>query len=74
MKHVVESIKVTFVIVSVDFNVRDQVPIKLSAVIKYWKEKWEYNETIHQTSRKPIIQLGGKYCTSTVLLLTSQTD
>jgi hypothetical protein len=30
------------------------------------EKKWEYNETVHQIAvdfEKPMIQLGGKYCT-----------
>jgi hypothetical protein len=33
--------------INVDFNVTDQLHIRDSAFVKYWK-KWEYNETVHQ--------------------------
>jgi hypothetical protein len=31
----------------VGFDVTDQVLIRLSAFFRYWRKKWEYNETIH---------------------------
>jgi hypothetical protein len=48
-------------IVSVGFDVTDQVLITFSAFVRYFREKWEYNETVHTlfiTSRKPTIQPG----------------
>jgi hypothetical protein len=35
-------------IVSVGFNVTDQLLIRLSAFARYWRKKWEYNKTVHQ--------------------------
>jgi hypothetical protein len=35
-------------IMSVDFDVTDQILIILSAVVRTWRKKWEYNETVHQ--------------------------
>jgi hypothetical protein len=32
----------------VDFDVTDKLPIRLSAFVRYWEKKWEYNETVHQ--------------------------
>jgi hypothetical protein len=32
----------------VGFNVTDQVLIRFSAFVRYWRKKWEYNETVHQ--------------------------
>jgi hypothetical protein len=34
--------------INVNFDVTDQLLIRISAIIKYWKKKWEYNETIQQ--------------------------
>jgi hypothetical protein len=34
----------------VRFNVTDQILIKYFAFVRYWKTKWEYNETVHQLS------------------------
>jgi hypothetical protein len=33
-------------IISVGFDVTDL--IRFSAFVRYWKKKWEYNETVHQ--------------------------
>jgi hypothetical protein len=52
-------------ITGVDFNVTDQLLIRFSAFIRYWRK---YESAMKQyiscswTSRKPMIQLGGKYC------------
>jgi hypothetical protein len=35
-------------IISVDFNVTDQLLIRFSSFVRYWRKKWEYNETVHQ--------------------------
>jgi hypothetical protein len=35
-------------IISVDLNVTDQLLIRSFAFIRYWRKKWEYNETVHQ--------------------------
>jgi hypothetical protein len=35
-------------IISVGFEVTDQLLIRLSAFLRYWGRKWEYNETVHQ--------------------------
>jgi hypothetical protein len=34
--------------ISVGFDITDQLVIRFSAFIKYWRKKWEYNETVHQ--------------------------
>jgi hypothetical protein len=31
-----------------DFDVTDQLLIRLFAFIRGWRKKWEYNETVHQ--------------------------
>jgi hypothetical protein len=35
-------------IISVAFDVIDQLLIRFSAFDRYWRENWEYNETVHQ--------------------------
>jgi hypothetical protein len=35
-------------IISVGFDVTDQLMIRFSAFVRYWRKKWEYNETVHQ--------------------------
>jgi hypothetical protein len=35
-------------IISVDFYIKQQLLIRFSAFVRYWRKKWEYNETIHQ--------------------------
>jgi hypothetical protein len=35
-------------IISVDFDITDQLLIRFSAFIRYWRKKWEYTETVHQ--------------------------
>jgi hypothetical protein len=35
-------------IISVGFDITDQLLIRFSAFIRYWREKWEYSETVHQ--------------------------
>jgi hypothetical protein len=35
-------------IISVGLDVTDQLLIRFSAFIRYWREEWEYNETVHQ--------------------------
>jgi hypothetical protein len=32
----------------VDFNITDQLLIRFSSFIKYWRKKWEYTETVYQ--------------------------
>jgi hypothetical protein len=32
----------------VGFDLTDHLLIRLSVFIKYWRKKWEYNETFHQ--------------------------
>jgi hypothetical protein len=32
----------------VNFDITDQLLIRFSAFVGYWKRKWEYNETVHQ--------------------------
>jgi hypothetical protein len=36
-------------IVIAGFDVTDQLLIRFSAFVRYWRKKWEYNETVHQT-------------------------
>jgi hypothetical protein len=35
-------------IVSMSFDVTDQLLIRFSAFVRYWRKKWEYNETVQQ--------------------------
>jgi hypothetical protein len=35
-------------IISVGFDVTDQLLIRYFAFVRYWRKKWEYNETVHQ--------------------------
>jgi hypothetical protein len=35
-------------IISVSFDATHQLLIRFSAFIRYWRKKWEYNETVHQ--------------------------
>jgi hypothetical protein len=52
-------------IISVDFDATGQLLIIYSAFIKYVRKEWDYNETMHQLFidfKKPMIQLGGKFC------------
>jgi hypothetical protein len=35
-------------IANVGFNITDQLLIRFSAFVGYWRKKWEYNETVHQ--------------------------
>jgi hypothetical protein len=35
-------------IISVDFDVSDQLLIRSFAFVRYWRKKKEYNETVHQ--------------------------
>jgi hypothetical protein len=35
-------------IISVGFDVTDQLLIRSFAFVRYWRKKWEYNETVHQ--------------------------
>jgi hypothetical protein len=32
----------------VGFHVTDKLLIRFSAFVRYWRKKWEYNETEHQ--------------------------
>jgi hypothetical protein len=32
----------------VNFDIIDQLLIRFSASIRYWRKKWEYNETVYQ--------------------------
>jgi hypothetical protein len=32
----------------VGFDVTDQLLIRFSAFVRYWRKNWEYNETVHQ--------------------------
>jgi hypothetical protein len=34
--------------ISADFYVTDQLLIRLSASLRYWRKQWEYKETVHQ--------------------------
>jgi hypothetical protein len=35
-------------IISVGIDVTDQLLIRFSAFVRYWRQKWEYNGTVHQ--------------------------
>jgi hypothetical protein len=35
-------------IIRVGFDVTDQLLIRFSAFVRYWRKKWECNETVHQ--------------------------
>jgi hypothetical protein len=35
-------------IANVDFDVTDQLLVRFSAFVRYWRKNWEYNETVHQ--------------------------
>jgi hypothetical protein len=35
-------------IISVGFDVTDQLLIRFSAFIRYWRKKWQLNEMVHQ--------------------------
>jgi hypothetical protein len=35
-------------IINVDSDVRDQLLIRFSALIRFWRKKWENYETVHQ--------------------------
>jgi hypothetical protein len=35
-------------IISVGFNITDQLPIRFSAFVRYWRKKWGYNATVQQ--------------------------
>jgi hypothetical protein len=32
----------------VGFDVTDQLLIRFSTFVRYWRKKWEYNETVHR--------------------------
>jgi hypothetical protein len=36
------------IIISLAFHVTDQLLIRFSAFVRYWRKKWEYNETVYQ--------------------------
>jgi len=52
-------------IISVDFNVTDQMLITYSAFVRYWTKKREYNGAVHQlfADFNKAYQSGEKYCT-----------
>jgi hypothetical protein len=35
-------------IISVGSDITDQLLIRFSAFIRYWRKKWEYSKTVHQ--------------------------
>jgi hypothetical protein len=35
-------------IINVGFDVIDQLLIRFSAFVRYWRRAWEYSETVHQ--------------------------
>jgi hypothetical protein len=35
-------------IISVGFDATDQLLIRFSAFVRYWRKKWESNEAVHQ--------------------------
>jgi hypothetical protein len=32
----------------VGFDITDQLLIRFSAIVRYWRKKWQYNQTVHQ--------------------------
>jgi hypothetical protein len=34
--------------ISVGFDVTEQPVVRFAACVRYWRKKWEYNETVHQ--------------------------
>jgi hypothetical protein len=36
------------VIINVGSDITDQLVIRFSAFVIYWRKKWEYNVTVHQ--------------------------
>jgi hypothetical protein len=62
-------------IISVDFNVIDQLQIRYFAFVRYWRKNWSamglYISYL-EISGKPMIQLGGKYYTTFSLNLVCQ--
>jgi hypothetical protein len=34
--------------ISVDYDVTDQLMMKFSAFVRYWRKTFEYSETVHQ--------------------------
>jgi len=48
-----------------DFDATDELLIRYSAFIRYWRKKWECNRTVHQLYKdfKKAYDAGGKYCT-----------
>jgi hypothetical protein len=52
-------------IISVGFDVTDQLLIRFSALVRYWKKNGSTLKqyiSYSETSRKPVILSGGKYC------------
>jgi hypothetical protein len=58
-------------IISEDFDITDKLLIRFFTFDRYRRKKWN---TMRQyisysyTSRKPMVQLGGKYCTINILI------
>jgi hypothetical protein len=53
------------IIISGAFDVTDQLMIRFFAFVRYWRKNGSTMRqyiSYSQTSRKPTIQLGGKYC------------
>jgi hypothetical protein len=51
--------------INIDFDVRDQLLIRFSAFVRYWRKKWEYGETVHQLFiyfKKVCDTVRKKYC------------
>jgi hypothetical protein len=52
-------------IISVGFDVRDQLLARIFAFARFWRKKWEYNEQYLSYSwilGRHIIHLEGKHC------------
>jgi len=51
-------------IISVDFDIMDQLLIRYSAFVRYWGEKWEYDRTVHKLFKdfEKACDFGEKYC------------
>jgi hypothetical protein len=61
-----------FGIISLDFEITDQLLIRFCVFVKYWREKREYNETVHQlfiNFKKVYDSVGGEVLYSILIKL-----
>jgi hypothetical protein len=42
-------------IISVGFDVTDQLLIRFSAFVRYWRKKWEYDEKAYDSVRREVL-------------------